>query len=216
VSAGGTREPIDAVRFIGNRSSGRMGFAVAEAAKRRGANVTVVAANVSLPRAAGIEYVDVGSAAELAEACSARFDACDVLIMAAAVADYRPEEAHGGKLKKDQTGEELSLRLVRTTDVLSSLADRRRPGQLLVGFAAEHGDGALDYGRGKLVRKKLDAVVVNDVSGAGIGFDAADNEVWIVTADGEHHVPKTSKDAVAAAILDSVLSRPSSNDTKVR
>jgi len=216
VTAGGTREPIDAVRFIGNRSSGRMGFALAEAAKRRGANVTVVAANVSLPRAAGIEYVDVTTAAQLADACSERFDACDVLIMAAAVADYRPEEAHGGKLKKDQTGEELNLRLVRTTDVLSSLADRRRPGQLLVGFAAEHGAGALEYGRGKLVRKQLDAVVVNDVSGAGIGFDAADNEVWIVTADGEHHVPKASKDAVAAAILDSVLSRSSSNDTKVR
>lgn len=216
VTAGGTREPIDAVRFIGNRSSGRMGFALAEAAKRRGAKVTVVAANVSLPRAAGIEYVDVTSTADLAAACDARFDACDVLIMAAAVADYRPEQAHGGKLKKDKTGEELSLRLVRTTDVLSSLADRRRPGQLLVGFAAEHGDGALEYGRGKLERKKLDAVVVNDVSGAGIGFDAADNEVWIVTADGEHHVPKTSKEAVAAAILDSVLSRSSSNDTKVR
>jgi len=216
VTAGGTREPIDAVRFIGNRSSGRMGFALAEAAKRRGANVTVVAANVSLPRAAGIEYEDVTTAAQLADACSERFDACDVLIMAAAVADYRPEEAHGGKLKKDQTGEELNLRLVRTTDVLSSLADRRRPGQLLVGFAAEHGAGALEYGRGKLARKKLDAVVVNDVSGAGIGFDAADNEVWIVTADGSHHVPKASKDAVAAAILDFVLSRSSSNDTKVR
>ena len=216
VSAGGTREPIDAVRFIGNRSSGRMGFALAEAAKRRGANVTVVAANVSLPRTAGIEYVDVGTAAELADACAERFDACDVLIMAAAVADYRPEAAHGGKLKKDQTGGELNLRLVRTTDVLSSLADRRRPGQLLVGFAAEHGSGALEYGRGKLERKKLDAVVVNDVSGAGIGFDAADNEVWIVKADGEHHVPKASKDAVADAILDHVLNRPSSNDTKVR
>jgi phosphopantothenoylcysteine decarboxylase / phosphopantothenate---cysteine ligase len=216
VSAGGTREPIDAVRFIGNRSSGRMGFALAEEAKRRGANVTVVAANVSLPRVAGIDYVDVGSTSELAAACDAHFDACDVLIMAAAVADYRPEAAHGGKLKKDQTGSELNLRLVRTTDVLSSLADRRRPGQTLVGFAAEHGDGALAYGRDKLARKKLDAVVVNDVSGAGIGFDAADNEVWIVTADGDHHVPKTSKHAVAAAILDSVLSRSSSNDTKVR
>ncbi|MDA0184442.1 bifunctional phosphopantothenoylcysteine decarboxylase/phosphopantothenate--cysteine ligase CoaBC [Solirubrobacter phytolaccae] len=216
ITAGGTREPIDAVRFIGNRSSGRMGFALAEEAKRRGAKVTVVAANVSLPRAAGVEYVDVVTAAELAEACSERFDACDLLIMAAAVADYRPEEAHGGKLKKDQTGEELNLRLVRTTDVLSTLADRRRPGQTLVGFAAEHGAGALEYGRGKLERKKLDAVVVNDVSGAGIGFDATDNEVWIVTADGEHHVPKTSKGAVAAAILDSVLSRSSSNDTKVR
>ena len=216
VTAGGTREPIDPVRYIGNRSSGRMGFALAEAAHRRGATVTVVAANVSLPRTAGIDYVDVVSAAELAEACDRRFDACDVLIMAAAVADYRPETAHGGKLKKDQTGEELNLRLVRTTDVLSSLADRRRPGQLLVGFAAEHGAGALDYGRGKLERKKLDAVVVNDVSGAGVGFDATDNEVWIVTADGEHHVPRASKDAVAASILDTVLSQSSSTDTKVR
>ena len=193
-----------------------MGFALAEEAKRRGANVTVIAANVSLPRAAGIEYVDVQTTAELADACSDRFDACDVLIMAAAVADYRPETAHGGKLKKDATGGELNLRLVRTTDVLSSLADRRRPGQTLVGFAAEHGEGALAYGRGKLERKKLDAVVVNDVSGAGIGFDAADNEVWIVTPDGEHHVPKASKGRIAAAILDAVLNRSSSNDIKVR
>jgi phosphopantothenoylcysteine decarboxylase/phosphopantothenate--cysteine ligase len=215
-TAGGTRVAIDSVRYIGNRSSGRMGFALAEAARRRGATVTVVAANVSLPRAAGIEYVDVVSAAELAEACTARFDACDVLIMAAAVADYRPEASHDGKLKKDQTGAELNLRLVRTTDVLSSLADRRRPGQVLIGFAAEHGDGAVEYGRGKLVRKKLDAVVVNDVSGAGIGFDATDNEVVIVTADGDHHVPRASKAAVADSILDAVLRQSSSNDTKVR
>src|SRR4051794_14680536 len=216
VTAGGTREPIDAVRFIGNRSSGRMGFALAEEAKRRGANVTVIAANVSLPRAAGIEYVDVRTAADLADACAAHFDACDVLIMAAAVADYRPGDAHAGKLKKDQTGGELNLRLVRTTDVLSTLSDRRRPGQTLVGFAAEHGEGALAYGRDKLERKKLDAVVVNDVSGAGVGFEAADNEVWIVTADGERHVPKASKERIAAAILDAVLSRSSSNNIKVR
>jgi phosphopantothenoylcysteine decarboxylase/phosphopantothenate--cysteine ligase len=216
VSAGGTREPIDSVRYVGNRSSGRMGFAVAEEAARRGATVTCVAANVSLPRTVGIEYVDVQTAAELADACSEHFDSCDVLIMAAAVADYRPADAHAGKLKKDQTGTELNLRLVRTTDVLSSLSDRRRPGQLLVGFAAEHGEGALAYGRDKLERKKLDAVIVNDVSGAGIGFDASDNEVWIVTADGEQHVPKTSKERVAAAILDTVLSRASSNNIKVR
>ncbi|HET6548497.1 MAG TPA: bifunctional phosphopantothenoylcysteine decarboxylase/phosphopantothenate--cysteine ligase CoaBC, partial [Solirubrobacter sp.] len=139
VTAGGTREPIDAVRFVGNRSSGRMGFALAEEAARRGARVTVVACNVALPRSPGVEYVDVVTTAELADACAARFEACDVLLMAAAVADYRPADAHGGKLKKDATGEELNLRLVRTTDVLSSLADRRRPGQLLVGFAAEHG-----------------------------------------------------------------------------
>ena len=216
VTAGGTREPIDAVRFVGNRSSGRMGFALAEEAKRRGANVTVVAANVSLPRAAGIEYVEVQTAEELAEACSARFTACDVLIMAAAVADYRPSESRAGKLKKDQTGEELNLRLVRTTDVLSMLSDRRRPGQTLVGFAAEHGDRALEYGREKLERKQLDAVIVNDVSGAGVGFDAADNEVWIVTADGERHVPKASKQRIATAILDAVLSKASSNNIKVR
>src|SRR3954447_24800055 len=214
--AGGPREPIDSVRFVGNRSSGRMGLALAEEAKRRGAKVTVVAANVSIARPVGIEYVDVVTAAELAEACAARFDACDVLLMAAAVADYRPQDAHAGKLKKDATGGELNLRLVRTTDVLSMLAERRRPGQVLVGFAAEHGDGALDYGRGKLERKKLDAVVVNDVSGAGIGFDATDNEVWIVTADGERHVPRASKQRIAAAILEAVLSRSSSNEIKVR
>jgi phosphopantothenoylcysteine decarboxylase/phosphopantothenate--cysteine ligase len=216
VTAGGTREPIDSVRFVGNRSSGRMGFALAEEAQRRGAKVTVIAANVSIRRAPGIEYVDVGTAAELAAACSERFDACDVLLMAAAVADYRPADVHAGKIKKDQTGGELNLSLVRTTDVLSSLADRRRPGQLIVGFAAEHGEGALAYGRGKLERKKLDAIVVNDIGGAGIGFESTDNEVWIVTADVERHVPKASKGRIAAAILDAVLSRRSSNDIKVR
>src|SRR4051794_23977862 len=216
VPAGGTREPIDAVRFVGNRSSGRMGFALAEEAQRRGATVTVIAANVSIPRTPGIEYLDVGTAAELAAACSERFDACDVLLMAAAVADYRPAEARAGKIKKDQTGGELNLSLVRTTDVLSSLADRRRPGQLIVGFAAEHGEGALAYGREKLARKKLDAIVVNDIGGGGIGFESTDNEVWIVTADEERHVPKASKGRVAAAIVDAVLSRRSSNDIKVR
>ena len=145
VTAGGTREPIDSVRFVGNRSSGRMGFALAEEAARRGADVTVVAANVSLPRRSGIEYVDVETAAELAAACEERFEQADVLLMAAAVADYRPEHEHAGKLKKDQAGGELELRLVRTPDVLSTLATRRRPGQLLVGFAAEHGERALDY-----------------------------------------------------------------------
>ncbi|HWM09120.1 MAG TPA: bifunctional phosphopantothenoylcysteine decarboxylase/phosphopantothenate--cysteine ligase CoaBC [Solirubrobacteraceae bacterium] len=215
VTAGGTREPIDAVRFVGNRSSGRMGFALAEAAAARGADVTVVAANVSLPRRAGIEYVDVQTAAELAAACEERFDASDVLLMAAAVADYRPAAEHEGKLKKDVTGEELELRLVRTTDVLATLSERRRPGQLLVGFAAEHGDGALAYARGKLERKGLDAVVVNDVSTPGIAFDVPDNEVTVLTHESEVHVPRTSKGEVATAILDAVLSRRSSSDMKV-
>jgi phosphopantothenoylcysteine decarboxylase/phosphopantothenate--cysteine ligase len=216
VTAGGTREPIDSVRFVGNRSSGRMGLALAEEAKRRGAKVTVVAANVSIARPAGIEYVDVVTAAELADACAERFEDCDVLLMAAAVADYRPQDAHAGKLKKDQTGGELNLRLVRTADVLSSLSERRRPDQLLIGFAAEHGEGALAYGRDKLTRKKLDAIVVNDIGGSGIGFESPDNEVWIVTADDERHVPRASKGRIAAAILDAVLSRRSSNDIKVR
>jgi phosphopantothenoylcysteine decarboxylase/phosphopantothenate--cysteine ligase len=216
VTAGGTREPIDAVRYVGNRSSGRMGLALAQAAERRGATVTVIAANVSIPRAAGIEYVDVETTAQLAAACDARFDEADVLIMAAAVADYAPADPHAGKLKKDQTGEELNLRLERTQDVLSALAARRRPGQVLVGFAAEHGDGALEYGRGKLARKNLDAVVVNDIGAAGIGFDAADNEVWIVTDGEERHVPRTSKERVAEAILDAVLNRRSSTELKVR
>jgi phosphopantothenoylcysteine decarboxylase/phosphopantothenate--cysteine ligase len=215
VTAGGTREPIDAVRFVGNRSSGRMGFALAEAAARRGATVTVVAANVGLDRAPGIEYVDVQTAAELAEATRSRFERADVLLMAAAVADYRPASAHAGKLKKDETGEELQLRLERTEDVLSSLAASRRPGQTLIGFAAEHGDDAVAHARDKLNRKKLDAVVLNDVSRSGIGFDAAENEVTVVTADGERLVPRASKREVADAILDMLLKDRSSTEVKV-
>ena len=215
VTAGGTREPIDAVRFVGNRSSGRMGFALADAAARRGAAVTVIAANVALPRASGIEYVDVGTADELKAACEERFDACDVLLMAAAVADYRPATAHAGKLKKADTGGELNVRLERTPDVLSDLATRRRPGQLLVGFAAEHGEGAVDYGRDKLAAKGLDAVIVNDVAAAGIGFESEENEVTVVTAGGEQHLPRAAKGDIAAALLDILLSSRSSTAIKV-
>jgi phosphopantothenoylcysteine decarboxylase/phosphopantothenate--cysteine ligase len=215
VTAGGTREPIDAVRYVGNRSSGRMGYALAAEAARRGAQVTVVAANVALPDPPGAEVVPVATAAELAAACAERFDATDVLLMAAAVADYRPADPRAGKLKKDAQGDALDLRLERTEDVLATLAARRRPGQLLVGFAAEHGDGAVAYGRAKLERKGLDAVVVNDVSGAGIGFDAADNEVTIVTAAGEAHVGRRAKSEVAAAVLDAALSLRSSTVPKV-
>jgi phosphopantothenoylcysteine decarboxylase / phosphopantothenate---cysteine ligase len=214
VTAGGTREPIDAVRFVGNRSSGRMGFALAEAAARRGAKVTVIAANVSLPRAQGIEYVDVTTAAELADAARERFGHADVLLMAAAVADYRPADAHAGKLKKADAPE-LNLHLVRTTDVLSTLADERRPGQRLIGFAAEHGDGALAYAREKLTRKGLDAVVLNDVSDPRIGFDSPENEVVVVTAGGERHVPRAAKADIAGAILDMLLSDRSSPKVKV-
>jgi phosphopantothenoylcysteine decarboxylase/phosphopantothenate--cysteine ligase len=153
-------------------------------------------------------------AGELADAATSAFAEADVLLMAAAVADYRPGAAHAGKLKKDEAGE-LNLQLVRTTDVLSSLAAARRPGQVLIGFAAEHGDGALAHARGKLERKGLDAVVLNDVSDPSIGFDSADNEVVIVTADGDHPVPKAAKAEVAGAILDMVLSDRSSTPEKV-
>ena len=215
VTAGGTREPIDAVRYIGNRTSGRMGFALADEAARRGAEVTVVAANVALRRRAGIRYIDVETAADLAAACATEFDRCDLLLMAAAVADYRPAEPRADKIRKTDAGGELQLRLERTDDVLSTLSARRRDGQLIVGFAAETGDQALEHGRGKLARKRLDAVVVNDVAAPGVGFDAAENEVTILTADAEQHVPRTSKAEVAAAILDAVLSPRSSTTSRV-
>jgi len=216
VTAGGTREPIDAVRYLGNRSSGRMGFALAEAAARRGAAVTVVAANVALARASGVDYVDVETAAELRVACLERFESCDVLLMAAAVADFRPVSARAGKIKKDAAGEALELELERTEDVLAALSERRRPGQTLVGFAAEHGPAAVDYGRGKLERKGLDAVVVNDVGAPGIGFDAPENEVTILTHGGEELVPRSSKAQVAGRILDIVLRIRSSTGMRVR
>lgn len=203
VSAGGTREPIDAVRYVGNRSSGRMGFAVAEEAAALGAEVTVVAANVSLPRHPRVTYVDVETAAQLADACREAFGACDVLVMSAAVADFRPAAVHEGKVKKTER-DDMVVTLEKTEDVLSGLAAARRPEQTLVGFAAEHGARALEYGRDKLTRKGLDAVVVNDVSQPGIGFDATDNEVTIVTAAGDEPVPRGTKAEVARAILATV------------
>ncbi|HEX2104970.1 MAG TPA: bifunctional phosphopantothenoylcysteine decarboxylase/phosphopantothenate--cysteine ligase CoaBC [Solirubrobacteraceae bacterium] len=203
VTAGGTREPIDSVRFVGNRSSGRMGFALAEEAAALGAAVTVIAANVGLERRPGIRYLDVATAAELKEACEAEFPQADVLLMAAAVADYRPADAAATKLKKDRS-DTLTLALERTEDIISALAAARRPGQTIVGFAAEHGDGAIAYGRDKLARKKLDAVVVNDIARKDIGFEGGHNEVTIVTAAGERHVPRTSKAEVARAVLETV------------
>jgi phosphopantothenoylcysteine decarboxylase/phosphopantothenate--cysteine ligase len=203
VTAGGTREPIDSVRFVGNGSSGRMGLALARAAHARGAEVTVVAANVSLPRPAGVAWREVGTAAELAEACEQAFTTCDVLLMVAAVADFRPAEPANGKLKKADR-ERLRLELEATPDVLRALAARRQAGQTLVGFAAEHGAGAIDYGRGKLRDKGLDAVVVNDISRSDIGIGADANEVTILTAGDEEHVPRAPKERVAEAVLDAV------------
>jgi phosphopantothenoylcysteine decarboxylase/phosphopantothenate--cysteine ligase len=203
VTAGGTREPIDSVRYVGNRSSGRMGLALAGEAARRGAEVTLVAANVSLPAPPGVRLVEVESAAELLEAAGAAFAEADVLLMAAAVADFRPAEALDDKIAKSGR-DGLALELEPTVDVLAALAGARRPGQTLIGFAAEHGAGAVERGRAKLERKGLDAVVVNDISRAEIGFDAPDNEVTIVSSAAERHVPLGSKEAVAGAILDEV------------
>ena len=204
VSAGGTREPIDAVRFVGNRSSGRMGFALAEQAAALGADVTVVAANVALPRDPRIRYLDVETAAELQDACAREFERADVLLMAAAVADFRPARSFAGKLKK-AADERMRVELERTPDILAGLAATRRRDQTLVGFAAEHGGDALHHGRDKLARKGVDAVVVNDIARADIGFESPDNEVTIVTAAGETHVARASKAEVARAVLDAVI-----------
>jgi phosphopantothenoylcysteine decarboxylase / phosphopantothenate---cysteine ligase len=181
VSAGGTREPIDSVRFIGNSSSGRMGVALAQAAQQRGALVTLVAANLSVAVPGGIECRRVATAAELERACEEEFEHSDVLLMAAAVADFRPAVAAQGKIAKAGR-DELVLELARTPDVLAELAARRRPGQVLVGFAAEHGEKAIATARAKLHAKGLDAIVVNDISRADIGFDSEQNEVAILTA----------------------------------
>jgi phosphopantothenoylcysteine decarboxylase/phosphopantothenate--cysteine ligase len=203
VTAGGTREPIDAVRFVGNRSSGRMGWALADEAARRGGEVEVIAANVALRRRPGVAYRDVTTAQELHDAALAAFAHCDVLLMAAAVADFRPAEAAAVKLKKAAGPPRIELE--PTPDVLAALGGRRRSGQTLVGFAAETGADAVENGRGKLERKRLDLVAVNDVSDPSIGFDVPDNEVVLLARDGaERHVARAAKDAVASAILDEV------------
>lgn len=203
ITAGGTREPIDSVRYVGNRSSGRMGLAIAEEAARRGAEVTVVAANLALDRPEGVQWVEVQTAAELEAAARGAFAQADVLVMAAAVADFRPAEALDDKIKK--TGRDgLALELEPTNDVLSALAVERRPGQTLIGFAAEHGGDPVEHGRLKLERKRVDAVVVNDISNKEIGFESAENEVTIVTSESVRHVPRGPKSAVAVAIVDVV------------
>jgi phosphopantothenoylcysteine decarboxylase/phosphopantothenate--cysteine ligase len=207
VTAGGTREAIDPVRFIGNRSSGRMGGALAHAAAARGAAVTLIAANVGLPTGPGIERIDVVSTAELAAAAAVEFERADILIMAAAVADFRPATVHQGKLVRasGDGAPGLQLDLVPTEDVLAGLASRRRDGQLLVGFAAEHGGDFVGRARGKLEAKGLDAIVVNDVSDSSIGFEADANEVTLVLAGTETPLARGSKVEVAESILDGLI-----------
>ncbi len=200
VTAGGTREPIDSVRFIGNRSSGRMGIALAAAAAKRGAEVTLIAANVSLSEPAAVKRIDVETTAELAYETVERFETQHVLLMAAAPADFRTE-AITGKIKRQDS---LNLNLQPTEDILAGLVATRAPGQTIVGFAAEHGGDAVGRARAKLTRKGADLIVLNDVSDPRIGFESEENEVTLVAAEDEIEVPRSSKDAVAEAILDRV------------
>lgn len=205
VTAGGTREPIDPVRFIGNRSSGKQGVALASAAAARGGAVTLIAANVEVPVPSSMATVRVGSAAELGEATLSAAETADIVVMTAAVADYRPDHAVDGKISKDSQGDELTLRLVKNPDILSTLVDRRVPGQVIVGFAAEtEPDDAKLYERAaaKLARKGCDFLVVNRV-GWTEGFGTDVNSVTVLDRAGAIVLESSgSKSSVAGRILD--------------
>jgi phosphopantothenoylcysteine decarboxylase/phosphopantothenate--cysteine ligase len=199
VSAGGTREPLDAVRFLGNRSSGRMGVALADQARKRGGHVTLLAANLAVPAPTGVDIVQTPTADSMLDAALSHADA-DLVLMAAAVADYRPAQSLEAKRPKDDQA--WDVRLEPTTDVLRTLGERRRNNQVLVGFAADRGNQGLARAREKLIHKKVDLVVYNDVSRDDVGFEAEDNEVVLVSAAGERRVDKAPKDRIAAAIVD--------------
>jgi phosphopantothenoylcysteine decarboxylase/phosphopantothenate--cysteine ligase len=201
VTAGGTREPLDAVRFVGNRSSGKMGVALAAEARRRGAAVTLLAAHLAVPAPAGVEVVETPTAADVERETLARADA-DVVLMAAAVADYRAVGELGGKRQKSDAP--WTVALEATTDVVRVLGEARENGQLLVAFGAEEGESGLERKRSMLVDKNVDLVVFNDVSRSDIGFDSDDNEVVLISRNGERLVPKAPKAAIAAEILDEV------------
>ena len=201
ITAGGTREPLDSVRFVGNRSSGRMGVALAEEARRRGAEVILLAANLSLGVPHGVETIPTPTAEAMRDAALALPDV-DVALLAAAVGDYRPAEVVAGKRPKDEAA--WTLELQPTEDIARALGEQKRPGQVLVAFGAEHGAEGLARKRGMLETKNADLVVFNDVGRADIGFDSAENEVVLVTRDSEQTVPKASKAQIAAAILDEV------------
>ena len=199
VSAGGTREPLDSVRYIGNRSSGRLGVALAREARRRGARVTLLAANLAVAPPAGVEVVETPTAAALAREAKAR-TSVDVVLMAAAVADYAPEPFEG---KRPKTGEAWELSLRPTEDILAGFGESKN-GTILVGFGAEEGEAGLERKRKMLDDKHLDLVVFNDVSRADIGFDSPENEVVLVSAAGERTVSKAPKERIAVEVLDEV------------
>jgi phosphopantothenoylcysteine decarboxylase/phosphopantothenate--cysteine ligase len=201
VTAGGTREPIDAVRFVGNRSSGRMGAAIAVEARRRGAEVTLIASNLSVDEPVDVEVVQTPTAADLARETLARADA-DVIVMAAAVADYRPAEPIQAKRPKED--QPWRVELEPTDDVLRALTAQDANGRIVVGFAAETGEDGLARAREKRALKQADLFVYNDVGASGIGFDSVENEVVIISDEGERHVARAPKERVAAEILDDV------------
>lgn len=207
VSAGGTREPLDPVRFLGNRSSGRQGWALAQRARDRGADVVLVAANVALPPPTGVVVVPVETTAELHRAVADAAEAADAVIMAAAVADFRPAAATAEKIKKTEGVDPEPVALVRNPDVLADLVSRRRPGQVLVGFAAETAgsrERLLELGRAKVARKGCDLLVLNDVAGGRVfGQDA--NDVVVLGAGGDVVAEASgAKEAVSDAVWDEV------------
>jgi len=197
VTAGGTREPIDSVRFLGNRSSGRMGIALAAAAARRGADVTLIAANVGLAEPPGVHRINIETTAQLAEAARAEFPSSQVLLMAAAPADFKANDVAAGKLTRDAS---LDLHLEPTEDILTGLAATRSEGQTVVAFAAEAGDD-VERAREKLTRKNADLIVLNDISNPAIGFESQENAVTLIDPSSETQVPQASKDQIADAIL---------------
>jgi phosphopantothenoylcysteine decarboxylase/phosphopantothenate--cysteine ligase len=201
ITAGGTREPMDSVRFVGNRSSGRMGVALAEEARRRGAEVIMLAANLSVDLPHGVEAIPTPTAESMRDAALSLPDV-DVLLLAAAVADYRPAEALAGKRAKDD--QTWTLDLQPTDDIAKALGERKRAGQVLVTFGAEQGAAGLERKRAMLETKNADLVVFNDVGRSDIGFDSPENEVVLIARDRERAVPKAAKAAIAAAILDEV------------
>jgi phosphopantothenoylcysteine decarboxylase/phosphopantothenate--cysteine ligase len=203
VSAGGTREPLDAVRFVGNRSSGRMGVALAEEARRRGAEVTLLSANLVVAPPQGVEVVDTPTAEALLREALERAGGADLVLMSAAVADYRPAETSDAKRPKG--AEPWTIELQPTEDVVKALATRRQNGQVIVAFGAEHGEAGLERKRAMLADKNVDLVVYNDVSRTDIGFDAKDNEVVLITRTGERRIAKALKSRIAAAVLDEAV-----------
>jgi phosphopantothenoylcysteine decarboxylase/phosphopantothenate--cysteine ligase len=210
VTAGATREPLDPVRFLSNRSSGKMGYAIAEEARARGAQVTLVSGHSTVPAPAGVELVRIGTADEMLAACLDHFQSCDVLIAAAAVADYAPISIATQKIKKpdiDPETDTLTLSLRRTPHILATLAAQKRPGQVVVGFAAETQD-LLDNARRKPYARFLDLIVANDVTATGAGFDVDTNLVTLLWPDGRNDMlPLLTKRAVATQLLNALKKR---------